>query len=376
MKYLMMFKKQFLSIFKNKGLMILLFIGPAFLTCLFAGVYLNDYVQDIPMAILDEDNSSLSHYVSHAFLTDEHFNVVQYPSSRQKLQELIDEGKVHIGLWIPQGFESEAITYQSTQILALMDGSNNVVAGNAYAKASLIIQSISAGVKMRLIQGKGLQPQMAENLALLYNVGERVLYDSKMTYMNYLIICFLAVFLQQLFLSAIGSMLIREEDLLCEEKTVANVLGASSACILGILPSAYLSLFLLNKFFHVPIRGDIKIVALMTILFLLSLTGPALIMASLTKDRVKYAQFSFMLSVPTFVTSGSIWPLDQMPKFLESLVRIFWPLINYGKIAQEVLIKNMDFQTVQPHLKEMLLYFIAWLAIGIIIYKKRHRILI
>ncbi|HBV68288.1 MAG TPA: hypothetical protein DEF04_08965, partial [Clostridiales bacterium] len=79
MIYLESFKREFKSIFKNKGMMILLFIGPIFLTLYFGGVYCNDYLNDIPIAVLDEDNSSLSNLVTGYFLTSERFDVTNYP---------------------------------------------------------------------------------------------------------------------------------------------------------------------------------------------------------------------------------------------------------------------------------------------------------
>lgn len=370
MIYIETFKREFLSIFKNRGMMILLFIGPIFLTLYFGGVYYNDYVNDIPIAILDEDGSSLSHLVSDNFLTNERFKITNYPTSRQELQSLIDDGKVQMGIFIPNGFESKVTTYQSSQILAITDGTNIVVANNAIAQATLITQSISAGIEMKLIQGKDLSPQMAQNIALTYNIGERILFDPKMTYMNYLIICFLAVFMQQLMLSAMGSTFIRHSEYLSDGHVAPKVLAAMSSCFAGILPSVAMSMFALIKLFHVPIIGNIGTVIVMTVVFVAALTGPSLLIASMTKVRIKYSQFSFMLSLPTFVSSGCVWPADQMPKVLEIIIRACWPLINYAKIVQEVLLKGMNFKTVIPNILEMGIYILIWLPIGIICYKK------
>lgn len=370
MIYIQTFKREFLSIFKNKGMMILLFIGPIFLTLYFGGVYYNDYVKDIPIAILDEDGSSMSNLVGEYFLTNERFDITNYPATRQELQKLIDDGKVQMGICIPKGFESNITTYQSSQVLAITDGTNIVMANNAIAQATLITQSISAGIEMKLIQGKGLSPQVAQNIALVYNVGERILFDPKMTYMNYLIICFLAVFIQQLMLSSMGSIFIRHNEYLSSSNVTQKVLAANSACFVCILPATALSMFSLLKLFHVPMIGNICTVIVLTVVFNIALIGPSLLIASITKARVKYSQFSFMLSLPTFVSSGCVWPADQMPKILEIIIRAFWPLINYAKTVQEVLMKGMDFKTVIPNIIHMGIFSLIWLPIGIICYKK------
>lgn len=373
MIYLETFKREFSSIFKYKGLMILLFIGPIFLTLYFGGVYYNDYVKDIPIAVLDEDGSSLSNLVGNYFLTNERFDVTNYPSTRQELQKLLDDGEVQMGICIPDGFESDVTTYKSSQILAVTDGNNIVVANNAYAQATLITQSISAGIEMKLIQGKGMTPQTAQNIALVYNLGERILFDPKMTYMNYLIICFLAVFIQQLMLSSMGSTFIRDNEYISDGNVVPKVLATAIACFVGILPSTILSVITLLKLFHVPMIGNMFTVIVLTVVFILAIIGPSLLIASMTKDRVKYSQFSFMLSLPTFVSSGCVWPADQMPKVLEIIIRACWPVINYAKVVQEVLIKGMNFKTVIPNILQMGLFSLVWLPIGIICYKKAFK---
>ncbi len=370
MIYLESFKREFKSIFKYKGMMILLFIGPIFLTLYFGGVYCNDYVNDIPIAVLDEDNSSLSNLVTGYFLTSERFDVTNYPASRDELQKLIDEGTVQMGICIPDGFERDVTTYKSSQILAVTDGSNIVVANNAYAQATMIAQSVSAGVEMKLIQGKGMTPRMAQNIALVYNLGERILYDPKMTYMNYLIICFLAIFFQQLMLSSMGSTFIRDSEYISEGNVPAKIFGAVSACFVGILPSTLLSVFIVLKLFRVPIAGSMLTVMVLTIFFALSIIGPSLLIASVAKDKLKYSQYEFMLSLPTFVSSGCVWPMNQMPKLLEIIVRACWPLANYAKVVQQVLVKGMNFRYVIPSLLQLGIFSLVWLPAGIVCYKR------
>ena len=354
--------------------MIILFIGPLFLTLYMGSVYLHDYVNDISVAILDEDGSSLSRMIGQEFDDSERFIVTNYPRSRSELEALINSGQAEFGVWIPEDFQDQASTYQSTEVLVIMDGTNIVVANNAYAQASLIIQSISAGIEMKLIEGKGVAPQIAETIALVFNVGERVLFDSKMTYMNYLIIGFLAVFLQQLLMAAMGSTLIRHKETLSKGKVSHKALATSSALIIGFIPSALVCMLILKLFFHVPMVGSIGLIILMTLLFLLSLTGPALVLASITKDRVSYSQFSLMLSLPTFVSSGCVWPVEQMPKLLEIMIRLLWPLINYAKAVQEIIIKGRGLASVITNIWQLLAYGIVWLIIGAFLYKRAFAI--
>ncbi len=191
-----------------------------------------------------------------------------------------------------------------------------------------------------------------------------------MTYMNYLIVCFLAIFFQQLMLSSMGSTFIRDSEYIAEGNVPAKIFGAVSACFAGILPSILLSIFTMLKLFHVPMIGSMLTVTVLTIFFTLSIMGPSLLIASVAKDKVKYSQFEFMLSLPTFVSSGCVWPMNQMPKLLEIIVKACWPLANYAKVVQEVLIKGMNFKYVIPNLLQLGIFSLVWLPAGIMCYKR------
>jgi len=368
--FLQAFRREFRSIFDYAGMMILLFIGPVFLTMFFGGVYVNDYVNDIPIAIVDEDNSGLSNTIASSFLSNERFDVEFYPDNRQDLEDLLYDGHAHMGIIIPQGFESGVSKGVPKEVLVVTDGTNIVVSNNAYAQAATIIQTIAAGVEIKVIEAKGVLPQIAENLALSLNIGERVLYDPKMRYMNYLIACYWAVFLQQLMLSSMGSKFIRSKEYMVSGNTTKKALGLMASCLAGIMPSMLLGLAGMKYIFHVPIVGSLWTTGLLTLIFAFAITGMAMILASFTKERVEYSKISFMLSLPTFVLAGCVWPIEQMPDGLRVISRILWPLIGYAKNVQEIFIKGKEFSAVVPDILYMFIFGCIWLFIGVKVYTK------
>lgn len=372
--FLKTFKKEFLSIFDYAGTMILLFIGPVFLTMFFGGVYVNDYVNDIPIAIVDEDGSGLSNMISGSFLSNERFDVKYYPENRQDLEALLYDGQAHMGIVVPEGFESGVSMGKPKEILVITDGTNIVVSNNAYAQAAVIIQTIAAGVEIKVIEARGVLPHIAKNLALSMNIGERVLYDSKMRYMNYLIACYLAIFFQQLMMSSMGSKFIRGKDYLSSGNISQKALAVTASCMVGIMPSMLLGLAGIKYIFHVPVRGSLLTVALLTLMFAFAITGLSMLLASFTKDRVEYAKVSFMLSLPTFVVAGCVWPIEQMPYGLKIISSAAWPLIGYAKNVQEIFIKGKEFSAVVPDIIYMFVFGLVWLFIGVKKYEKTFRI--
>jgi len=207
-------------------------------------------------------------------------------------------------------------------------------------------------------------------MALSINIGERILYDPKMTYMNYLIVCYWTVFFQQLMLSSMGSKFIRSKEYIASGNTMLKALGVMTSCFAGIMPSMLLGLAGMKHIFHVPIIGSLLTTGLLTLLFAFAIVGISMILASFTKERVEYAKISYMLSLPTFVLAGCVWPIEQIPDGLRIITKTLWPLIGYAKNVQEIFIKGKEFSAVLPDIIYLIVFGVLWLFIGIKVYTR------
>lgn len=360
-------------VFKNKDMLLLLFVGPIFLTLLFGGVYLNSYVNDIPIAVLDEDNSSMSRMIIQQFSENDRFAVKYYCDSKDQLKDLIDGRKVHMGIYIPHNFANDITTLQSSEALVIVDGTNIIIGNNAYAQAATIIQTIAAGTQIKLLEAKDLTPQSAQNMAMVFNFNDRTLYDPRMTYMNYLLLGFVAVFLQQVMVSGIGSSILKDTATIAEGNIVVKVLWKIAACSIFALTSTGIALGIASKVFKVAIRGNLLIGLLMCCAFILAISCPAIMFAAITRDKVKLSQISFMLSLPTFVSCGYVWPADQMPVILVNVLKIFWPLINFARPFDELLFKGVSPHIFLKNILELLLYTAVWMPIALLVLKMRFK---
>ncbi|WP_066505433.1 ABC transporter permease [Abyssisolibacter fermentans] len=368
----MIFKDLKIALFE-KDIMLLLVIAPIFLTLLFGGVYMNSYIEDIPVAILDEDNTSLSRMIVQQFNDDDKFNVTYHVDSRDELKELIDSRKIHMGVYVPPNFSKDVMTLKSSEVMILVDGSNMVIGNNAYAQAVSIIQTISAGTQIKLIEAKGIVPNQSYNVAMPFQFADRMLYDPKMTYMNYLIIGFIGVFLQQIMMSSVGISIVRNGEDIASKKTFIKLLSKIIALSIYALSSISLSIYLANRVFNAPIHGSMMVAILMSLVFIFAISCPAIILASIIKDRLKFAQISFMLSLPTFACSGYLWTIDQLPEPMVIVSKILWPLIYYVRSFDEVIIKGLSFEIVKGNIIQMLIYILVWMPIAIFILKKRYK---
>ncbi|HHW01831.1 MAG TPA: ABC transporter permease [Thermoanaerobacterales bacterium] len=365
-----MFVDELKSILKQPMIAFIIFAGPVLLTLLFGGVYIHNYLEDIPVAVLDEDNTSLSRNIIRQFDENERFYVKYYCSSRDELKGKIDSREVYMGIYIPRDFYKDINTRKSTSVLILVDGTNMVIGNTAYAAAANIVQTMAAGVQIKLLEASGMLPEEAKKMAMVFQFNDRMLYDPRLTYMNYLILGFVSVFLQQVMVSSLGLSVIEDRAVLAKGNTFLKLIIKILAFSLFSVPSIFISIGIVHSIFKVPVRGDLSIILLMCIAFVFAVSCPTVIIASLTGDKLKFYQLSFMLSLPTFVSSGYVWPKDQMPHALLMIIKALWPLIYFHKPFADVIFKGVPFSAVKSDMIQMLAYTFFWMPVAMWILRK------
>lgn len=371
MQFLKDLSKQIILTLKSRDVIILLLLGPMVLTILFGGIYVSNYLDRIPIAILDEDNSKLSRMVDTQFQESDRFTVKYFAESKEQLQQLIDTRKVYMGVYIPANFSSDVSKYNSPNVSLFVDGTNLIIGNNAYAAATSIIQTVSTMAEVQVLQGKDAALPVAKDMALLFNFNDRTLYDPRMTYMNYLLLGYIAVFLQQVLLSGVGISIIKEGNEIAKHSTVRSIILKILACTFFALISVTMAVIIATVFYHVPIRGNYGIALLFGLLYAFAISCPSIIISSIVQDKLKLSQISYMLSIPTFVTCGYVWPIDQAPKALTFIIRMLWPLINFARPFDELLFKG-----VFPgnSMLGLLIYIAVWFPISIMFFKFRYRV--
>jgi len=357
---------------KQAAIKILLFTGIPFLTIWFGGAYYNDYVYDVPIAILDEDNTTLSRTIIQHFDENERFQIKYHASTQKELQDLLDEQAVYMGLYIPNNLNNQILSGQASQVLILTNGTNIVISNNVYASAATIVQTISAGAEIKIISGKGSLPQStATNMALPFQFTDRMLYDEELTYMNYLIYGFIAVFFQQLMLSALSTLILRNPTETAQNNTVARLGAKMIVATSSLFLAGTVAILFIHVKYRVIFEANIGLAILLTLLFAIAISCPAILLCAITKNKTKFSQISYMLSLPTFLTCGYVWPADQMPPLLNILIKCTWPLTYFARTFDEIMVKQLPWEAVRQNALYLVIYSIIFMPIALFLFKKR-----
>lgn len=363
--------KKFLT---NPKTLLVLVLLPLLFTFIMGGVYVKTYLYDIPLVVLDSDNSSLSRTIVGEFASNPYFKVIGYVQSYRELEELVQAREAYAGLVMPEDFAKDVKEGKAPKSLFIVDGTNLVIGNSALARGAEILNTFTAGTQLKVLQSQGMVPVMAEKTVQSFSFLDRILYDPRLSYIGYLFVGILGIFVQQTYLAVMVPELVTEKEELAGQGGLTKI--AVKSFVKGVLSFVTFAvcLFLASSVFNLPVRGELGYVLVLVAIFIFNLTVPALLISAFTRDVLKGSQICMFLSVPTLLTAGYVWPEYMMPEPLIIGVKLFWPLIYYAGPARDVLVKGVPFHVIWPYVWQGLLYGIIWIPLAVAVYKKRLQV--
>ena len=172
------FKGKFI---KLRPYLILLFI-PMLFTILFGEVMSPVYVEHIPIAVFDLDNSTSSRTIIDSFYDCEVFQITENYSSYDEIKEHILAGDISGAVILPQGFGKALKAKTGTHAEVLIDGSNFLISNNLQLYANTILATMNAGIQIQLLEAGGMVPYSAEQNVYTLNLADRALFNPQFGY--------------------------------------------------------------------------------------------------------------------------------------------------------------------------------------------------
>ena len=162
---------------EEKNTVIGLFISVLAGMLLITTIWKNDYTEDIPFGILDEDRSSLSQSIVKQFGINPSLDIVYYADSEQDLKQAILDKKIEAGVMIPENFSRDMSLKKSPQAVIFADCSNIITGGGAVGAASSVLGTMSAGMQLKMLEGNNFYPSAAQTSLGTFSYVDRTLYE-------------------------------------------------------------------------------------------------------------------------------------------------------------------------------------------------------
>lgn len=361
---------EFLHIKKDRRLLAVLFLIPVLYLLIFGYLYSAQKVRELPVLVVDEDNSYLSRELIRAYDQSETFRIAGYALSEAQAQKEIDAGRVQAVLIIPAGLTADLREGKSPALLTLINGSNMIIANAATRAASEIVNTFAAGTTLRLMEAAGINAEKARHALQPILFRYRVLYNPTFNYTNFLLPGLLGAVIQQVLLLGVALAIAREK----EQGTWVRLLqgaGELRAVLLGKglvyfaigCVNILLTFALLHWLWGVPIKGNGLLLFAFNLLFIVALVAVGLTASLFSQTQLEATQITMLIAMPSFLLSGYTWPLLAIPAPLKALSFIL-PLTYYTHGLRAVMDRGQGWQDLQVDIFALLfLIGICWLLL-------------
>lgn len=335
------------------------------------GFAINMDISNIPTAVFNEDLRPASYELLDSFKNTTYFDIRRQVLSKTSLLSAIRRGDVKVGIDIPPNYTDNIVSGRKATFQVLIDGSDSNTANQGMGAAVQLGTVLSQNAQAKKSGGVSTADfnQIEAVPHLLYNP------DLKTTYL--IIPALLAVVLMMVTLMLTTFSIVREKEQGTMDQLLVTPLRPAGLMVGKILPYVLLGLIDFNFvllvmvfIFAVPIQGNVWILELGALIFLMSVLGMGLIVSSFSTNQAQAGQIAQMMAMPSFLLSGFMFSIQAEPPAIQAISYSF-PTTYFIEILRAVIIRGATLQEVARPLLMMTVIGVAILSISIITFRKR-----
>jgi ABC transporter DrrB family efflux protein len=316
-------KKELIHIRRDPVTIIMALVFP--LMQLFLYGYAIDFeVRHLPMVVADFDHSRESRDYTISLRNTTFVRIARYVPTVEDALDAMRSGEARVAVIIPPDFARAT----NPQVKVLVDGSDSTVATRVIQAFRRPPPSLSAGA---------------------VDARVRVLYNAEMRTTNFMIPGLIGLLLQILTVSLTSFSLVREREQGTLDQLMVTPVGRLGLMVGKLVPYgvlAFIELFAVVGVgwlvFGVPLAGNIFVLALLSIPFVLAALALGLLVSTIVQNQAQALQFTMLLTMPAVILSGFIFPRETMPGALYALS---WgiPVTHFLQILRGVVIRGAGF---------------------------------
>ncbi len=368
-KLLFMIRKEFLQIRRDRAMLRIIFAVPL-AQLLVLGFAANLDLENVTVAILDQDRTAQSRQLSEAVLQSQPFVPGPTVANRQELQQALVMGRAEATLWIPRGYARDLAAGLPSPVGLSINGTNSASGGKAGSYLARIIQ------EQGRLQAEAAGAPAAATAPPL-RAHTRFLYNPELV-SRYFMVPGILVILVTVISALLTSMaVVREKEIGTLEQLLVTPLRTGHLIAGKIIPFAILSYATLALatmeavlVFHVPIAGSLGLLAVAMAAYLLVTLGGGLLAStvSATQQQAMFTAWFFLIF--GILMSGFFYPIANMPHWAQ-LLTLLNPMRYIMAIVRGILLKGAGLADIGPDLLRLLAIGLATFTVAVARFQKR-----
>lgn len=345
---------------------LMLIVIPLISFALFWFIFQKGVVQNLPIAVYDQDQTSTSRQIKRMLDATSSLNISAEVSNFEEGKRLMLRDECKALVIIPRNLEKDVLSGLSPSIINYYNNEYLVVGSSISRSIETVVTTVSKTLNASVRLKKG---EMAAEAMSHIEPVQTIAHTLFNPYLNYFYFfvgtlqpAMLQIFITVMTIFSVGSEL--------KDGTAASLLDASNDSIVAALFGKLLPYTLiytligvfmnviLFTFFKMPARGSLGLIILATFIFVLAYQALGLFFVALTANLRRSLSMASFYCAPAFAFAGVTFPLIGMP----AIARVWGymlPLTHYVRIFIDQAIKDAPLSVSLPEVGIMTCFLLV-----------------
>ena len=347
--------KEFLQVLRDPKMRGVIFVMPLLQVMVFGYAVTTD-VRNVPVAVLDFDQSVASRELLSRFSASGYFRFVSQTRNVNDATHLLDKESVGAILRIDQGFEEDLRAGRTAKLQVIADGTDSNTAGIVLGYTGRIAGEFSGKVlltRFSRLRGEGPLPGNVELIS-------RAWFNENLESRNFYVPGVIAIIVMLITLMLTSMAIVREKEIGTLEQLLVSPITPAEFILGKTLPFAligYADVLLVAAlgvfWFEVPIRGSLPLLLVATTFYLMTTLGIGLFISTVSRTQQQAMMSVFFFYFPAVLLSGFMFPIANMPPPVRFLTYAN-PLRYFLVILRGIFLKGAGTATLWPPMAALL----------------------
>ena len=366
-------RKEWIQLRRDTRSMMLAFALPLLLLVFF-GYAITFDVDDITIAVLDQDRSAASRELLDAFLASDYFTIVERLESSARIDELLIRGEVQGVLTIPPGYARDvAAPTRDATLQLLLDGADANTATITMNMSGAVVSSHAARLAARSGSGSTGPTMTGPPIRL----ESRTWYNPELQSRHMIVPGLIAVIMSMIAAMLTALTVAREWERGTMEQLAATPVTRLEVVLGKLLPFVVIGLVdvavtvsIAMILFNTPLNGSVILLGVMTLLFLVGALGLGIVISAVVKSQVLATQVAMVATyLPALLLSGFMFDIASMPIVLRAITYLV-PARYFITVTRGIFLKGVGVSVLWPQAVLMLLFAVGSVVLATRAFKK------
>lgn len=342
-------RKELLHIRRDPASLIQVILIPVVLLII-NGYALTFDLREIPLAVYNQDGSRISDDLVQRFWASRYFHVAKFVGEYDEIARLLDRRRIMAAIVLPYDFSRNLKAGQPVYLQLLVDGTNANTANLIITYTQGIAAAFNRHLLVERLQEHGLTYALAPVAS-----ESRLWFNEEMESRNFIVPGLIAIIMTMVGALLTALCIIREKERGSMEGLMGTPLKKPELILGKVCPyfvigmvDMFIAMVMGQVLFRVPFRGSLPLFIALSALFLVVVLGQGLLISVSAHSQLEAYQMAILTTfLPSFLLSGAIFPIQQMPLLLQWLSYLV-PATYLVNISRGIYLKGIGWYHLWP----------------------------